>query len=186
MSKILNLKIVLLILSTNSFLLKEARHFGSRSIVTAKCKISSNVDGTQNCSKLCSTNFQDYTNHVSSKAPTETELILLLFILAFMVLMYVHLGYECKSYSEYYRNANRTIYLSFFYSTIRKKLLGCVYRDHLETEETLENQNSEPGTNLQNKILQFREEYLFGIVHSKPTRKHTISSNCSIQTINHN
>ena len=74
----------------------------------------------------------------------------------------------------------------FFYSTIRKKLLGCVYRDHLETEETLENQNSEPGTNLQNKILQFREEYLFGIVHSKPTRKHTISSNCSIQTINHN
>ena len=51
------------------------------------------------------------------------------------------------------------IYLSF-YSTIRKKLLGCVYRDHLETEETLENQNSEPGTNLQNKILQFREEYL--------------------------
>ena len=91
MSKILNLKIVLLILSTNSFLLKEARHFGSRSIVTAKCKISSNVDGTQNCSKLC-TNFQDYTNHVSSKAPTETELILLLFILAFMVLMYVHLG----------------------------------------------------------------------------------------------
>ena len=77
------------------------------------------------------------------------------------------------------------IYL-FFYSTIRKKLLGCVYRDHLETEETLENQTSEPGTNLQNKILQFREEYLFGIVHSKPTRKHTISSNCSIQTINHN
>ena len=96
MSKILNLKIVLLILSTNSFLLKEARHFGSRSIVTAKCKISSNVDGTQNCSKLCSTNFQDYTNHVSSKAPTETELILLLFILAFMVLMYVHLAKNVK------------------------------------------------------------------------------------------
>ena len=78
------------------------------------------------------------------------------------------------------------LFIYFFYSTIRKKLLGCVYRDHLETEETLENQTSEPGTNLQNKILQFREEYLSGIVHSKPTRKHTISSNSSIQTINHN
>ena len=55
-------------------------------------------------------------------------------------------------------------------------MLGCVYRDHLETEETLEDQHSELGTNLQNKIWQFREEYLFGIVHSEPITKPNIST----------
>ena len=58
---------------------------------------------------------------------------------------------------------------SFFYtySAIRRKLLACVYRDYIENEQILE--NAEPGTNLQRQILQFQEEYLYGVVNSDRT-----------------
>ena len=62
-----------------------ARNFGSiPNVNLIKSLIS-------NCSALC--NFEEaklYTIHVSSKAPTNTELMLLLFIVAVIILMYVN------------------------------------------------------------------------------------------------
>ena len=55
-------------------------------------------------------------------------------------------------------------YNSIFFSAIRRKLLTCFYKDDLKNERSLEDKNA--ATDLQKKILQFHEQYLFGIVHS--------------------
>ena len=87
-----NIVFLLIIFSSTTFsswsYVGRARNFGS---IPNANQIKSLIS---NCSALY--NFEEaklYTNHVSSNSPTENELMLLLFIVAVMLLMFV---YTCE------------------------------------------------------------------------------------------